>query len=154
MKIFALVGKPNVGKSTLFNRLARKRIAIVNEKPGVTRDRNTAIIDFKGFQFILIDTGGFEPDTKEILPRKMREQSQLAVEEADGIIFLLDKYSGWTPQDQGIYDFLRNLSISPSTKSTAPNTSRRPPSFTSLAPRKSSPSPRNTDWESRPSWRR
>ncbi|MCG8333102.1 MAG: ribosome biogenesis GTPase Der [Proteobacteria bacterium] len=107
MKVFALVGKPNVGKSTLFNRLAGKRLAIVNEQPGVTRDRNTAIIDYKGFGFILIDTGGFEPDSKEIIPQKMKEQSQLAVEEAEGIIFLLDKHSGWTPQDQSIFDFLR-----------------------------------------------
>ncbi len=107
MKVFALVGKPNVGKSTFFNRLAGKRLAIVNEQPGVTRDRNTAIIEYKGFSFILIDTGGFEPDSKEIIPRKMKEQSQLAVEEADGIIFLLDKNTGWTPQDQSIYDFLR-----------------------------------------------
>ncbi|MFH2132466.1 MAG: ribosome biogenesis GTPase Der [bacterium] len=107
MKIFALVGKPNVGKSTLFNRLAKKRLAIVNETPGVTRDRNMSMIDYKGFQFLLIDTGGFEPDSKEIIPQKMKEQSQLAVEEADGIIFLLDKYSGWTHQDREIYHFLR-----------------------------------------------
>ncbi|MBU2514494.1 ribosome biogenesis GTPase Der [bacterium] len=107
MKIFALVGKPNVGKSTLFNRFAGKRLAIVHEMPGVTRDRNTAIINYKGFSFILIDTGGFEPDTREIIPQKMKEQSQLAIEEADGIIFLLDKYSGWTPQDQSIYNLLR-----------------------------------------------
>ena len=96
-----------MGKSTLFNRLAGKRLAIVNEQPGVTRDRNTAIVEYKGFSFILIDTGGFEPDSKEVIPRKMKEQSQLAVEEADGIIFLSDKNSGWTPQDQSIFDFLR-----------------------------------------------
>ena len=107
MKVFALVGKPNVGKSTLFNRFAGRRLAIVNEQPGITRDRNTSIIDYKGYSFILVDTGGFEPDSKEIMPQKMKEQSQLAVEEADGIIFLLDKYSGWTPQDQSIYDYLR-----------------------------------------------
>ncbi len=107
MKIFALVGKPNVGKSTLFNRFAKKRLAIVHEQPGITRDRNTAIINYKGFSFILIDTGGFEPETREIIPQKMKEQSQLAIEEADGIIFLLDKHSGWTPQDQSIFDLLR-----------------------------------------------
>jgi GTPase len=107
MKIFALVGKPNVGKSTLFNRLARRRIAIVNKTPGVTRDRNTEVINFKGFNFVLVDTGGFEPKSKEIIPQKMKEQSQLAVEEADGIIFLLDQESGWTNQDQDIYDYLR-----------------------------------------------
>jgi len=107
MKVFALVGKPNVGKSTFFNRLARKRLAIVDEMPGVTRDRNMSIVDYKGYQFMLIDTGGFEPDSKEIIPQKMKEQSQLAVEEADGIIFLLDKNSGWTHQDREIYEFLR-----------------------------------------------
>lgn len=107
MKTFALVGKPNVGKSTLFNRLAKKRLAIVNEQPGITRDRNMAIIDYRGYQFILMDTGGFEPKTAEIIPSKMREQSQLAIEEADGIIFLTDKSTGWTSQDQDIYDLLR-----------------------------------------------
>lgn len=107
MKIFALVGKPNVGKSTLFNRLARKRLAIVNEQPGITRDRNTAIVDYKGYHFVLIDTGGFESETKDAIPRMMREQSQLAVEEADGIIFITDKYTGWTPQDQSVYQYLR-----------------------------------------------
>lgn len=108
MKLFALVGKPNVGKSTLFNRLARKRLAIVDEKPGITRDRNTALVDYKGHRFILMDTGGFEPGVKEGIPQKMREQSQLAVEEADAIIFMLDRLSGWTIQDQGIFSFLRN----------------------------------------------
>ncbi len=107
MKIFSLVGKPNVGKSTLFNRLAGKRLAIVNEKPGVTRDRNTAIVDYKGYSFILLDTGGLEPESKETIAQKMKEQSQLAIEEADGIIFLLDKNTGWTHQDQEIYDYLR-----------------------------------------------
>lgn len=107
MNVFALVGKPNVGKSTFFNRLVRKRLAIVDETPGVTRDRNMAMVDYRSFRFLLIDTGGFEPTSKEIIPQKMREQSQLAVEEADGIIFLLDKYSGWTHQDREIYSFLR-----------------------------------------------
>ena len=108
MKLFALVGKPNVGKSTLFNRLARKRLAIVDEKPGITRDRNTAFIDYKGHNFILVDTGGFEPDVKDGIPQKMREQSQLAVEEADAIIFMLDRLSGWTVQDQSIFNYLRS----------------------------------------------
>lgn len=96
-----------MGKSTLFNRLSRKRAAIVHPEPGVTRDRNTSIIDYRGFQFILIDTGGFEPETNEPILEHMRRQSQLAVEEADGIIFLLDRIDGWTHQDEGIYDFLR-----------------------------------------------
>lgn len=107
MKIFALVGRPNVGKSTLFNKLAKKRIAIVDRQPGVTRDRNTAVVDYEGYRFILIDTGGFEPDSQEVILQKMREQSQLAVEEADGIVFLADRTFGWTPQDRDIYDYLR-----------------------------------------------
>ncbi|MDH5559743.1 MAG: ribosome biogenesis GTPase Der [Deltaproteobacteria bacterium] len=107
MIIFALVGKPNVGKSTLFNRLCRKHIAIVHEEPGVTRDRNTAIIDYKDYHFILVDTGGFEPDVSDTIPKLMRQQSQLAVEEADAILFLLDRKAGWTIQDQSIYSFLR-----------------------------------------------
>jgi len=107
MKVFALVGKPNVGKSTLFNRLVRKRLAIVDETPGVTRDRNMAMIDYRGYQFLLVDTGGFEPDSREVIPLKMKEQSQLAVEEADGIIFVLDKSTGWTHQDRVIYEYLR-----------------------------------------------
>ncbi|MGK0290155.1 MAG: GTP-binding protein [bacterium] len=105
--IIAVVGRPNVGKSTLFNRFARKRIAIVNDQPGVTRDRNMSFIDFKGYQFTLIDTGGFEPDTVEEIPKQMREQSQLAVEEADGIIFVLDRTQGWSYQDRDILHFLR-----------------------------------------------
>ena len=107
MTVIAIVGRPNVGKSTLFNRFARKRAAIVTNQPGVTRDRNIIFVDYKGYAFTLIDTGGFEPGTKEILPKKMREQSQLAIEEADGIIFLLDREQGWNSQDAEIYEYLR-----------------------------------------------
>lgn len=105
--VIALVGRPNVGKSTFFNRLARKRIAIVDDQPGVTRDRNMAFVDYKGYHFTMIDTGGFEPDSTEYIPKKMREQSQLAVEEADAIIFVLDRTLGWNPQDREIWDYLR-----------------------------------------------
>lgn len=105
--IIALVGRPNVGKSTLFNRLAKKRISIVHDQPGITRDRIMTPVDYQGNSFILIDTGGFDPGTKEELPQKMLNQSQLAVEEADGVIFLLDKNDGWTNNDRDIYAFLR-----------------------------------------------
>src|SRR3989339_1654716 len=107
MKLFALVGKPNVGKSTLFNRLAQRQIAIVNDKAGTTRDRNLTLVDYKGMHFYLVDTGGFEPESKEVIPAKMREQSRLAVEEADAVIFMLDYQSGLTPQDIEVYDYLR-----------------------------------------------
>ena len=97
--IIALVGRPNVGKSTLFNRLAKKRVAIVDDQPGVTRDRNFEYINFKQYHFLLIDTGGFEPDAKQDMQKKMRQQSQLAVEEADAVIFLTDRLMGWSHQD-------------------------------------------------------
>ena len=107
-KIFiALVGRPNVGKSTLFNRLARKRIAIVHDLPGITRDRNIAPVDYQGYKFLAVDTGGFEPGTKEELSGKMVAQSKMAIEDADGIIFLLDRIDGWTNEDQEIFDMLR-----------------------------------------------
>ncbi len=107
MKLIALVGKPNVGKSTLFNRLARRRAAIVSHEAGTTRDRNIAPIKYKGYHFLLMDTGGFEPEAKEEIPQKMREQSQLAIEEADAVVFLLDYQSGLTPQDKEVFHYLR-----------------------------------------------
>ena len=79
----ALVGRPNVGKSTLFNRLVGKRSAIVESFPGVTRDRHVGHSHYKGYSFIVIDTGGFEPDAETSLLQQMRLQSQMAVEEAD-----------------------------------------------------------------------
>lgn len=107
MKVFAIVGKPNVGKSTFFNRLVRKRLAIVHDEPGVTRDRNLSIVDYKGYHFIIIDTGGFDLDVKEVIPQKMREQAHLAIEEADGIIFFTDRTLGWTLKDSQVLDILR-----------------------------------------------
>ena len=95
--VIAIIGRPNVGKSTLFNRLARKNKAIVIDEPGATRDRNYADGDWHGRPFILIDTGGFEPTADGILAQ-MREQTTLAIEEADIILFLLDGRDGLTPR--------------------------------------------------------
>ena len=107
MRLFAIVGRPNVGKSTFFNRLARRRIAITSKIAGTTRDRNIATTAYKRFRFLLMDTGGFEPEATEAIPSKMREQSQLAVEEADAILFMTDFQAGLTEQDKEIYLYLK-----------------------------------------------
>lgn len=106
--VIAIIGRPNVGKSTLFNRLAQKNKAIVIDEPGATRDRNYAEGDWQGRPFILIDTGGFEPTAVGILAQ-MREQTTLAIEEADIILFLLDGRDGLTPSDRDIAGILREV---------------------------------------------
>lgn len=105
--IVAIVGRPNVGKSTLFNRISGTRKAIVDDFPGVTRDRNYIDVTWDDRTFTLIDTGGFEPEAKEGLLPQMREQAILAVEEADLIIFLADGKEGLTPADHDVADLLR-----------------------------------------------
>ncbi len=107
--IVAIVGRPNVGKSTLFNRILGQRKAIVEDFPGVTRDRNYADVTRYPKPFTLIDTGGFEPVSEERLLVQMREQSQLAVEEADVILFLLDAKEGLTPSDLEVATILRRV---------------------------------------------
>ncbi|MBW2039930.1 MAG: ribosome biogenesis GTPase Der [Deltaproteobacteria bacterium] len=106
--LVAILGRPNVGKSTLFNRLVGFRKAIVEGLPGVTRDLNYADVDRYEKPFTLIDTGGFEPVAQEGLLAQMAEQCRLAVEEADIIIFLLDGKEGLTPSDQEIARLLRH----------------------------------------------
>jgi len=105
--IVAIVGRPNVGKSTLFNRIARGRKAIVFDEPGVTRDRNYADVEWGDTPFTLIDTGGFEPVSKDRIFVQMREQCQLAMDEANAILFLMDGKEGLTPSDREIADLLR-----------------------------------------------
>lgn len=105
--IVAVVGRPNVGKSTLFNRISGTRKAIVDDMPGVTRDRNYLDVTWDDYTFTLIDTGGFEPEAKDSILSQMREQAMLAVEEADVIIFLADGKSGLTPADSEVADLLR-----------------------------------------------
>jgi GTP-binding protein len=107
--VIAIVGRPNVGKSTLFNRIAGGKKAIVWDEPGVTRDRNYADSEWEGRDFTLIDTGGFEPISKDRLFIQMREQCQLAMEEADVILFTMDGKEGLTPSDKEIADILRKL---------------------------------------------
>ncbi|MBI5655615.1 MAG: ribosome biogenesis GTPase Der [Geobacter sp.] len=107
--IVAIVGRPNVGKSTLFNRLVGSRKAIVDDMPGVTRDRNYASIDRYEVPFILVDTGGFEPETADRMLQQMREQSRLAMEEADVILFVMDGREGLTPADREVAEMLRRV---------------------------------------------
>jgi len=108
--VVAIVGRPNVGKSTMFNRIVKKRIAIVDDTPGVTRDRNYSDVTLGDKTFSLIDTGGFEPVKEDGLMSQIREQAQLAIEEADVIIFLTDGAEGLTQSDKEMADFLRKSS--------------------------------------------
>jgi GTP-binding protein len=107
--LLAIVGRPNVGKSTLFNRLAGARKAIVNDLPGVTRDRNYGEAKWRGRRFLLIDTGGFEPDPKSELKEQIQEQSRLAIEEADVIVLLFDAKVGLSPLDREAVELLRRV---------------------------------------------
>ena len=94
LPVLALVGRPNVGKSTLFNRLMRERKAIVHDLPGVTRDRNYGTAEWAGRKFLVIDTGGFEPQAETVLKKQVQEQTRLAIAEADAIVFLFDGKAG------------------------------------------------------------
>lgn len=105
--IVAIVGRPNVGKSTLFNKVAGKRISIVEDTPGVTRDRIYAESEWVGNIFTLIDTGGFEPFSNDIILKQMRTQAELAIQTADVIIFMVDGREGITAADQEVANILR-----------------------------------------------
>lgn len=106
-KIVAIIGRPNVGKSSLFNRLIGKKIAIVDDMPGVTRDRNYGETEWNGKKFFLIDTGGFVPGSKDKFEAAIREQVKISIEEADILMFLVDAKSGLTPLDYDIAKLLR-----------------------------------------------
>lgn len=107
LPVIALVGRPNVGKSRLFNRFVGSRKAIVENTPGVTRDRNYGTGKWNSRPFTIIDTGGFEPDSTDVLLEQMRLQAQLAVEEADVILFVVDSRAGLLPADWQIAEILR-----------------------------------------------
>lgn len=105
--VIALVGRPNTGKSTLFNRLTRTRQAIVDATSGVTRDRNYGKAEWNGYEFSVIDTGGYVNNSEDIYETEIKKQVRLAIDEADVILFLVDGREGITPMDQDIADMLR-----------------------------------------------
>ena len=105
--LVAIVGRPNVGKSTLFNKIVGKRIAIVEDTPGVTRDRIYADAEWLNYKFTLIDTGGIEPESEDIIAKQMRRQAELAIETANVIIFIVDGRAGITAADEEVADMLR-----------------------------------------------
>ncbi|HTX99079.1 MAG TPA: ribosome biogenesis GTPase Der [Bacteroidota bacterium] len=105
--LLAIVGRPNVGKSTLFNRIVGHRRAIVNDMPGVTRDRHYASAEWAGKQFTLVDTGGFVPASEDVFEAAIREQVSIAIREADGILFVVDAQDGALPSDREIAEVLR-----------------------------------------------
>lgn len=105
--VIAIVGRPNVGKSTLFNKLAGQRIAIVEDVPGVTRDRIYFEVEWNARTMVFVDTGGIEPRSEETIPRQMRLQAQIAIESADVIVFMVDAKAGLTADDREVGMFLK-----------------------------------------------
>ncbi|MBE6050607.1 MAG: ribosome biogenesis GTPase Der [Clostridium sp.] len=105
--IVAMVGRPNVGKSTLFNRLAGKRISIVQDTPGVTRDRVYAEAEWLNYNFTMIDTGGIEPESNDVIVKQMRRQATIAIETADVIVFIVDGKEGITSADEEVANMIR-----------------------------------------------
>lgn len=106
-RLVAIVGRPNVGKSTLFNRIIGHRDAIVDETPGVTRDRHYAVTEWAGKPFTIMDTGGYVPTSDDVIETAIREQAEIAIEEADIVLFLVDGIAGVLPMDAEIADILR-----------------------------------------------
>ncbi|HSJ26521.1 MAG TPA: ribosome biogenesis GTPase Der [Longimicrobiales bacterium] len=111
LPVVAVVGRPNVGKSTFFNRILGQRLAIVEDTPGVTRDRNFARAEWNGRQFYLVDTGGLEPDSEEPMLVAIRQQVEAALEEADVIVFLVDGRAGPHADDELIAQMLRRTNL-------------------------------------------
>ena len=105
--LVAIVGRPNVGKSTFFNQMAGRRIAIVEDTPGVTRDRVYADCEWQNHKFTLIDTGGIDPQSDDPLLAQMRRQAEIAVETCDVILFFVDGRQGLTADDENVADMLR-----------------------------------------------
>ena len=106
--IVAIVGRPNVGKSTLFNQIGKQRVSIVDDMPGVTRDRIYLDAEWLGHEFTMIDTGGIELDESDHILKSMRQQAQIAMEEADVILFVVDGRTGLTTADEEVGHLLRS----------------------------------------------
>ena len=104
--VVAMVGRPNVGKSTLFNRLVGRRVSIVEDTPGVTRDRIYAEAEWNGIDFLLVDTGGIDHSSDELIPSKMRAQAGIAIDSANVIVFLVGAKDGLLPADREIAQLL------------------------------------------------
>ena len=109
MLTVAIIGRPNVGKSTLFNRLAGKKLAIVHDLPGVTRDRKFHATKFKDLDIMLIDTAGYEYSTTDNIESRMWKQTQMARQEADICLFLYDARTGIHPYDEQFADLVRKM---------------------------------------------
>ena len=111
LPVVAIVGRPNVGKSTFFNRMIRRRQAIVHDEPGVTRDRHYATSDWSGRHFMMIDTGGYIPESSDLIDAAIREQVEIAVEEADAVILMTDAITGITDIDNEMAAMLRRAAV-------------------------------------------
>ena len=105
--LVAIVGRPNVGKSSFFNRIAGRRISIVEDIPGVTRDRVYADVEWMGRRFSMVDTGGLDMRSEDVLLSQMRHQAQIAMDTADVICFFCDGRTGLTNEDEEVADYLR-----------------------------------------------
>jgi GTP-binding protein len=127
--IVAVVGRPNVGKSTFFNKIAGSRISIVEDTPGVTRDRIYADVNWLNYDFTMIDTGGIEPDSEDIILSQMRSQAEIAIETADVIVFMVDGKTGLTNEDHEIALMLRKAQTPVVTAVNKIDSSDLPPDF-------------------------
>lgn len=146
----AIIGRPNVGKSTLFNRLAGKKLAIVHDKPGVTRDRKETQARLNDLPLVIIDTAGYEYSNENNLEARMWEQTKKAIDEADVCLFLYDARAGLQPYDEHFADILRRshkpvVLLPTNAKAGSRKTAVSRPTNWGSASR--SPFPPNTDWE-------
>jgi len=108
LPVVAIIGRPNVGKSTLFNRLTGRRRAIVGDVPGITRDRIYGEVEWEGTRFSLVDTGGIIPDDEELIPSNILKQARMAIEEASLLLFVVDARAGISPLDEELASTLRS----------------------------------------------